>query len=718
MFRLTAALLAASPLLVAQTAEPDTASEPVLLDVFTVSSETDQGYKASNAIGATRTNTPIADTPQSIGVFNDLFIEDTMSFNLTELTLYDPTFMPTQADKGTYLARGFTAASTATFVDGLPQRNTFGPNYTANVDRVEILKGPAAILYGQGPAGATINRVLKRAKPKQRTTLTTTAGDDGTLRAHLDTTGPLGLRIAGRPLAYRLNVAVQEGETFKLESEDNEILFSPALHIPLGRKTDLDLNFTYDKTNLTGNFAHPVTGGVPGRVVLLDGTALQVPLENSFGEPFDERPIEKTLTSYDLRHIFNEHLSFRSQYQFETYNAEISEMFPQIGQYVITATTASIRRVYREQNTDMNADRTRNELVADFETGPVHHKALAGFSFDETNERQLYFQTNNTAIPAIDMVNPIYGTVARPDIATVPVTTDTHNKTIARAWYVNELAGFFDDRFFLQVGYRTQDTYQRVNNRRTRTVTSIPTTADTTSAGAVWHLDREKRFSLWGAASEAFEPNFRVNPDGATLPPTTGRTREVGVKFNLFDGTFNGTASVFRTIRDNVPEAAPDLGDGFFRPGPGETAKGFEFSGTYNPNRRFQLNGGYAYLDAYTTETGKPIANFSPHSFSAFLRYEQPDGALKGLFATLGIIYRGHRDPQSSASGVPAWEVPEFRRLDLGVGYAWQWGSVKYRGTLNITNATDELLFGDNSQNDRYAMLAPRLIRFSLRAEF
>ncbi|HYD83693.1 MAG TPA: TonB-dependent receptor plug domain-containing protein, partial [Opitutus sp.] len=379
---LTAVLLAASAVLDAQPTDA-AAAEPVMLDVFTVSSATDQGYKASNAVGATRTNTPIADTPQSIGVFNDLFIEDTMSFNLTELTLYDPTFMPTQADKGTYLARGFTAASTATFVDGLPQRNTFGPNYTANVDRVEILKGPAAILYGQGPAGATINRVLKRAQAKQRTTLTTTASDDGTLRAHLDTTGPLALRIGGRPLAYRLNLAVQEGETFKLQSEDNEILFSPALHIPLGRHTDLDLNFTYDKTNLTGNFAHPVTGGVPGRVILTDSTALQVPIENSFGEPYDERPIEKTLTSYDLRHQFSGHLSFRSQYQFETYNAEISELFPQIGQYVITATSASIRRVYREQNTDMNADRTRNEFVADFATGPVHHKALAGFSFDE-----------------------------------------------------------------------------------------------------------------------------------------------------------------------------------------------------------------------------------------------------------------------------------------------------------------------------------------------
>lgn len=698
--------------------ESSSPSEALVLDAFTVTSEQDKGYKAANAIGATRMNTPIANIPQSIAVFNDLFIEDTLSFNLTELANYDPTFMPTQADRGTYLARGFSSSFSATFVDGLPQRNTFGPNYTANVDRVEILKGPAAILYGEGPGGATINRVLKRALPTARTTLMATVSDEVTQRIHIDTTGPLGARIADRPLAYRLNLALQEGETFKRESEDNVVHVSPAFHIPLGRNTDLDLNFTYDKTNLTGNFAHPVIGGVPGQAVLGDGTAVHIPIENSFGEPFDERPIEKTLTSYDLRHRFNEHLSLRSQYQYETYNAELSEIFPQIGQYVITPTSASIRRVYREQNTDMNANRARNELAAAFDTGPLSHRTLAGFSFDETNERQLFYQTNNTTVPPIDMVNPRYGEFARPDIATVPVTTDTHTKALARAWYVNELVGLFEDRLFLQAGYRTQDTYQRVNNRRTQAVSAIPTDASTSSFGGVWHLNRAKSLSLWATASEAFEPNFRVNPDGATLPPTTGRSREGGLKFDLLDGVLNGTASIFKTVRENVPESAPDLGDGFFRPGPGQTSQGFELSASYNPSRRFQINGGYAYLDAFATATGKTVPNFAKHSVSAFLRYEQPDGPLKGLFATVGVIYRGTRDPQSATSAQPVWVVPEFKRLDFGLGYGWKSGRVRYRATVNVANATDELLFGDNSQNDRYAMLAPRTWKFSLRLQF
>ncbi|MGC4073003.1 MAG: TonB-dependent receptor [Nibricoccus sp.] len=699
-------------LAIAQPSEEAPTDETISLDAFVITSAQDRGYKAANSVGATRTNTPIVDTPQSISVFNSLFIEDSMSFDLTALTAFEPTFVPTQPDRGTYISRGYTV--NATFVDGLPQRNTFGPNYTANVDRVEILKGPAAILYGQGAGGATINRVLKRAVPNFNTVVLATMGDNDYKRVQLDTGGPMGASLFGGPqMAYRFNAVWLDAETFKTLSKNDEVLISPAFSIPIGKRTQLDLNFTYDKTNLTGNFAQPVTQGVPGMMVLTGGARVFVPIENSFGEPFDERPIEKTLTSYDFRHRFNDHLSFRSQYQFETYNQEISEIFPQIGQYVITPTSASIRRVYREQNVDTKADRTRNELVGDFTTGSVKHKLLGGFSFDETNEMQLFYQTTTAAVPVLDMVNPVYGTYAKPGISTVPVATNQQTKSIARAFYANELAGFFNERLFLQVGYRTQDTYQRVNNRRTSAVTAIPTDADTWSYGAVYHLNAAKTLSLWAASSDAFEPNFRVNPDGETLKPTTGQTYEGGVKFDLFQSKFNGTASVFQTKRDNVAEAAPDLGVGYFRSAPGQTSEGFEVTGSYNPSRRFQINGGYAYLDAYDTRTGAVVPNTSRHSFSAFARYEQPNGFLKGTFATIGYVYRSDRTP---TGGV--WTVPDFNRVDLGLGYGWKSGKVAYRINANLENAFDELLFADNNQSDRYAMLAPRNLRVSFRVQF
>lgn len=691
------------------------AEAPVQLDAFTVSTSQDKGYKAANAIGATRTNTPIADTPQSISVFNDLFIEDTQSFDLTPLTYYDPTFVPAQPDRGAYISRGFTV--NATFVDGLPQRNTFGPNYTANVDRVEVLKGPAAILYGQGAGGATINRVLKRARPKFGTVATATVADFGVKRVQLDTGGPLGASIAGRPLAWRFNAVWQEGETFKRLSHNDDVLYSPTFSIPLGKHTDLDVAFTYDKSNLTGNFAHPVMSATPGRANLAGGGFVRVPIRVSFGEAFDERPVEKTLSSYDFRHQFNRALSFRSQYQFETYNAEFSEIFPQIGQYVITTTTASIRRVYREQNTDTRADRARNELVADFATGSLRHKLLAGYSFDETNEYQLFYQNAVANVTALDMANPVYGTYALPAAGTVPVATDQQTKSIARAWYLNELVSLAEGRVFLQAGYRSQQTYQRVNNRRTRAVTAIPADADTFSLGAVWHLNAKKTVSLWAATSEAFEPNFRVNPDGETLNPTTGNTDEAGFKFDLFNSALNGTVSAFKTKRSNVPEAAPDLGVGFFRSAPGQTSQGFEVSASYNPSRRLQLNGGYAYLDAFDTRTRQTVANLSQHAFSGFARYEQPAGALKGVFATVGYIYRSTRVP-TSGTAQPLWIIPEFKRLDLGLGYGWKSDRMSYRVTANLENATDELLFGDNNQNDRYGMLAPRTWRFALRVQF
>jgi outer membrane receptor for monomeric catechols len=152
---------------------------------------------------------------------------------------------------------------------------------------------------------------------------------------------------------------------------------------------------------------------------------------------------------------------------------------------------------------------------------------------------------------------------------------------------------------------------------------------------------------------------------------------------------------------------------GYFRAVPGQTSEGVELTGSYNPSRRFQINGGYAYLDAQDTRTGAVVPNTSRHGISAFARYEQPDGFLKGAFATVGYIYRSERTP---TGGV--WVVPTFNRVDLGLGYAWKTSNVSYRLNANLENAFDELLFADNNQSDRYAMLAPRNLRVSFRVQF
>lgn len=699
----------------AQTKSPATPAEQVvMMNEFAVIAEQDNGYRSANAAGASRTNTPIADTPQLVTIFNDLFIQDTFSANLTELANYNPSFQPTIADKGTYFSRGFKV--NATFVDGMAQRNTFGPNYTANVDRVEFLQGPAAILYGDGPAGATINRVLKRASPRPSTRISMEIGDYTFQRTTLDTNGPLGANLGGRPLSYRVNVAVHDGNTWKLQSKNREQLYSPTVTIPLGAQTELYVNFTYDRTNLTGSFAEPVTNGVPGLVVLPNGTKLYVPIRNSTGEPIDSRPITKTLSSYDFVHRINKEFSFRSQYQYETYRQGNSEMLQQIGSYVFTATTASLNRIFRTVFVDYKADRLREELAGSVSTGAIKQKLLVGCSFDELNETDLTRQTSVAGVPPIDLVNPVYGLFTPPDLSKVPITTNSQTKNIIRSLYANDLASMFSERLFIQGGFRREQFYQRTNNRRTSKSTAVTTTTNTNSIGFVFHPTSSKNFSIWGSVSSSFEPNIQVNPDGSTLPATTGRNYEEGIKLDVLKNTLTFNVSAFHTERDKVPTADPNL-VGYFYSGPGQTAQGFQVDGTYNPSRRFQILAGYVYLDAFTTAKRVTLENAPKNSFSGFARYEQIGGPLNGLFSTLGWIYRGTRDPAIAATGA-FWKIPELKSFNVGLGYGWKRGEVRYQVALNIKNATDALLFADNNQTDRYVLLSPRSFLVSLRAQF
>lgn len=243
-------------LALASTARAQTAAAPeeiVKLPTFNVSTDKDVGYRAGNSVSATRIDTPIKDLPFTINAFTEQFINDIGALDLQDVLRYAPGV--TSGDKSfvagnnRFSIRGFDS-------DTPPQRNGFTGSRntdTANVERVEVIKGPASLLYGQIMPGGTVNYITKRPKPKQFIGITQSVGNEGDFRTILDINTPVGSRIGTRVIAS-YNQDPEWAETGSTKTT----LIAPSVSIQLAKH--LSLIVDYEKLKRE---EHPPLGMMP-----------------------------------------------------------------------------------------------------------------------------------------------------------------------------------------------------------------------------------------------------------------------------------------------------------------------------------------------------------------------------------------------------------------------------------------------------------------------
>ncbi len=228
-----------SPLAFAQQAAPARDDSVVTLPTFTVSTDKDVGYRAANSVSATRIDTPIKDLPFAVSAFTEQFINDLGALDLQDVLRYAPSV--TSGDKSfvagnnRFSIRGFDG-------DVPPQRNGFAGNRntdSANVARVEVIKGPASLLYGQIVPGGTVNYLTKRpTTKKQFFNLKTSIGDQGDYRVVADVNQPLGNRIAARVIG-----SWNQDPKWAVTGDTHTWLFAPSLAFQVTKKLSLILDY-------------------------------------------------------------------------------------------------------------------------------------------------------------------------------------------------------------------------------------------------------------------------------------------------------------------------------------------------------------------------------------------------------------------------------------------------------------------------------------------
>lgn len=568
-----------------------------------------EGYAEDDGSTATKTPTPLIDVPQAVTVITADQIEDQALRQLADALRYVPgvSLGTGEGHRDQVLLRG--QQTTADFyIDGLRDDSQYyRPLY--NVERIEVLKGANALIFGRGAGGGAINRVMKTAD-----TTDSFIGTALTIDSFSAFSGSLDLN---QPLAD--NVAVRVTGTYEDLNNQRDFYagrffgINPTLTAELGPDTRLTASYTYDNDERVVDRGLPSLGGV-----VIEGFD-----KVFFGDTrgFNISTNEAHIARARIDHAFSPAISFNASVQYADYDKYYGNLLPGAA----TATTVSFSG-YDQGNTRQNLIGQAN-LVAQFETGSIGHTLLLGVEAmdqDSTSVRNIVRFGNATSItlPLGESFNfPAFTLAAGPRSVSDLQTLSFYVQEQIDFGIVQLVGGVRYDRFDLQtVNLANGFAGERVDEKWSP------------RAGLI--VKPMEALSLYASYATSFLPQsgdqFTVlNAAAETLVPEKFENIEAGIKWAITPDLL-ATAAVFRLDRSNTQ--APDPGNPGLIVLTGETrVEGVELGLAGEVTRDLQVSLGYTWLDGEITATtsaapaGRDLQQLPGHQVSAWARYQLTD---------------------------------------------------------------------------------------------
>ncbi len=629
------------------------------------------GYRASRSATSTRTDTALRDSPQSVQVVPRDVLVDQQDIRLTDALTNVSNVQPAGTIQGrsdTYVLRGFNTQTYA--IDGvlLNPANTFQPTQRdlANVERVEVLKGPTSVLYGRGDPGGLINIVTRQPMLTPSADLTLQGGSYAFRRLQGSVTGA----VPGTDgLAARFSFATQDDPTFRDFGgpANSRHFFAPSLLWTPDASTRISLNAEFSRQH--SQYDEGLTA-FRGRV----------PLDNIrryYGESWSRYYGESNSITLKAEHDVNESLTLRQVIngqwgRFDVFATRATG---------VSANGASLTRRLTEVESIYNSIDSQTEAVARFDLFGFRHTALFGVEIVD-GYRHPYSQ-QGTASP-VSFLNPIRGSI--PQIGTLALQSDLRQKLFMVGTYMQDQIELAEG-LQLVLGVRL-DTANQLYFQRTATNNTVPPTQDVTGTsprvGLVWRPIEP--LTVYGSFTTSFTPQTANVIGGLTPAPETGEQVEIGTRIDLIPDRLTLSAAAFRIIRANVAAADPS-NTGFSIITGEQRSQGVEadIAGEILPGWR--IIGGIGYLDARVTQdTTIAIGNRLPaaptFSTSLWSTYQFQSGPMRGWGFGGGVTYVGERFGDITNS----YKVGAYARLDATVFYEID---PTWRFAVNGRNLTD-----------------------------
>jgi len=636
------------------------------------------GFVARRALSATKTDTPLIETPQAISVVTRDQMEAQGAQTLRQTTAYTAGIVSNYFDSrvDSFKARG---GDVTQYQDGLLR--TYGTYNNVKADpylleRVEFLRGPSSVLYGQGSVGGVLNLTSKRPQAEPLREVQVQVGNFARKQIAADLTG--ALTQDGQWL-YRLVAVGRDSDSQVDHVSDDRLILAPSLTWKPSAATSLTLQFTHQKDK-----SGSLIGFFPWQGTRLSSPYGQIPTSAFISEPgWDAYDTENNSWGYLFSHRVNDAWTVRQNLRRTVSDVDYRSMYTSFtanratGRPARPVFEADNRTLLRDASWQRNASRllmVDTQVEGKLKAGAIEHTLLAGVDAQRNATSQSSWLKT---VSGIDVYAPLYGNFTPPSESALvrqPGVTQ-------RQWGVYLQDQIRWDRWTATLGLRHDSAKTETEGRP---AAAVDDTAWTKRLGATYQMDGG--WAPYVGYAESFQPLGGVNFFGAPYRPQRGEQWEAGVKWQPEGRGISAYAAVYELREKNRKTSDPANPLNNLQIGETKT-RGLEAELTASIARSWDATLAYAYTDAKIARSnagdqGQPVAGVSKHTASAWLSHRFATGGRGQWTVGGGVRYTGSQWSGSSAISTPASTI-----ADAMVAYdAGDW-----RLAFNVVNLADKV---------------------------
>ena len=678
-----------------------------------------EDYAPPPSSTATRSDTPSLQTPQSIQVVPEAVIQDQNALTLSEAVRnvagvqYDFGFNGSM--QPLLVLRGFSSTSmtamgpmsgiSSYYLDG--SRVMGVPVNMANVQSVEVVKGPASVLYGRSEPGGLVNVVSKPISRVSALSFEQTIGQYGLSRTTIEASGGLN---ADKTLRGRIAASYYTSDSVRDFVKDRLGAFTGSLAWVPDARTSITATVDHTENRYRTDMGIPAVGNRPA----------ELPWSRQFNDSPYLSSAKTTSFKLDAAHQFNDTWQVKARLLSlvsDTSEMDIYTWRQDMGMGMTPAQTCPgtgnpLCRYYFYVRPDgqYKVDQVNVDLTGKFSTGNVAHTLLAGFdSYRASKTGTTYFQQ----LDSVDIYNPSLGNTPALDPA-MSMPQDYDDRSRWTSIYVQDQLALGNGVFLTGA----------LRHDRTSAVFGAPgmlpneQSFTTPRLGAAWQFTPSQ--SVYAQYQDALSANNgRDTVTGAALAAERARQFEVGHKVELLDGKLSSTVALFQLTKRNrgasVLDPLSPTGTNVVTIGKA-VSRGLEWDVSGQVTRKLSLIASYAYTDTEVksdpTYQGKKLANVAPHTASLWARY-----ALDSQWAVGGGVFlQGQRQGDVGNT----FQMPGYARVDAMVAYRFGLGASKASLQFNLDNVFDRKYYTGSHQfvQDWIKLGNPRTAKLTLRVDY
>ncbi|MEA5428935.1 TonB-dependent receptor [Arcicella lustrica] len=650
------------------------------------------------------------DLPQAVATIDRTVLERQQVLRLSD-ALMNANGVYIMGSTGGYqeeiAGRGFAFGSSNTFKNGARYFNGTLPEMSS-IEKVEIMKGSTAILFGNVAAGGILNLVTKKPKFESGGSVSMRLGSYNFYKPTVDLYGAV---LGSKKVAYRINGTYEKGNSFRDDVNSERVYVNPSLLFKLSDKTEIILEGDYMKDRRTADFG----------VGAINYVITNLPREKFLGVKWSYFDIKQQTANVTINHQISNNWKISGTAAYRAYQ---SELFATTRPTTIAADGRLVRSIQRSE-VDEKYLMGQIDLTGQFKTGKIGHNVLIGTDVDS-------YDTKTTSFTAAvyDTINVFNSEIIdkrsdRPNLAVNTITTAPVNRV---GIYAQDLVSISDKfKFLAGLRYSYQETKSSVLTVKTNATVESSAYDDALSPRLGLVYQPNKRMAFFSSYSNSFTLNTGVDIYGTALKPSLIDQVELGMKNELFNGLVSANVTVYQIKNSNLAQTALVDKDGKANSNTnikelaGEvTSQGVEVDLKSKPFLGFSVMAGYSYNETKYTASNIYIVGsllrYNPnHTANASIYYTFSDTKLKGLNLGLTAMYFGERVAGRSTRLTVANDafklipVNAYTQIDASIGYNFRKYSLRGK-VSNILNEMSYNVHDDNSVNP----IAPRMVSLTV----